>query len=508
MTAIREATATVIELSGFEILSDSHRFVASMLDLLDYRMPERDVLVKWGDEQLLGPLAKAADLGAASEFETAYSRGVWYLHDRNGVITEVAQSLMHGMTMGVADVRGVYVTLPEPERPKELRVQPRSVPPRKPSRPHVNSNPTHEYDTPAYGRNAAYVQSAQQPVIQSTPQSVPQSISQSVPQQQVPAPKRTNFALLVVVVVLLGAIAAVGTFVLIPRLLHSDGTSQVEVDPGINGGGGDDSTDGTDSGEEPEVRSSLSAYSWAELGEISQLMKDAGSRNAAIDVAEQYNLVQGGRFVSDTKAVKLSDGTTLNMRLVDIMHDDLASGSGQASMTFLAANVSHHGRMAPATTTDGGWESSEMRSWMSSTLYNQLPSEVSGLVVPVSKYSNNVGKTRSTSCVTSTTDYLWLPSIVELCGPVNWSYSSDESNSAYYNSVFNAEGSQFAYYSQQAIQKADDNNRNDCLALGEIWWMRSTAASRGRGRYVTAAGDPSKYGDSNDSHGVVVGFCI
>ena len=46
------------------------------------------------------------------------------------------------------------------------------------------------------------------------------------------------------------------------------------------------------------------------------------------------------------------------------------------------------------------------------------------------------------------------------------------------------------------------------LAMGEEWWLRSTAASSGRGRRVGAGGNPASFGDSNESVGVVCGFCL
>lgn len=286
----------------------------------------------------------------------------------------------------------------------------------------------------------------------------------------------------------------------------SESSSSSISDSGSSSSSGSTSTSGSSNGPSVDVRESLAAYSWADLSKISQLMRDAGSWNDALAVAQRYNLVdQGGRFPNATKEVAMLDGTTLRMRLVDIMHDELSSGGGVAGMTFLGSTVSHHGRMSGKTTTDGGWQSSEMRGWMNTTLLRQLPKDVSSAIVRVRKLSNNAGWSRSESCVSATDDYLWLPSIVELAGPVDWEYHTDPPNAPLYNAVFNAEGSQYAYYSQCGVV---DDDANGCLSLGEEWWLRSTAASTGRGRYVSAGGDPSLFGDSNQSLGVVVGYCV
>ena len=261
------------------------------------------------------------------------------------------------------------------------------------------------------------------------------------------------------------------------------------------------------SGAEGDVRpkGSVEQYSWGELGKIAQKMYAAGSRKGALDVAEEYGLARGGKLVSGVKAVKLSDGTELQMRLVGLMHDDKADDSGKAAMTLVATNACWSRRMASGTTTDGGWKASELRAWMNGELKDRLPEELGKVVAPVLKVSNNVGKASSGQVTSQTADTLWAPSIIELTGAVNWNYDSDPTNSAYYNSVFNGEGDQYEYFAQQRVVSEAGNS---CLACGASWWLRSTAASSGRGRHVDASGNPSMYGNSNDSLRVVVGMCI
>lgn len=258
-------------------------------------------------------------------------------------------------------------------------------------------------------------------------------------------------------------------------------------------------------GDGVEVRDSLEDYSWSELSQIAGLMEDSGGQSASFSIAEKYNLVtSSGTFTDNTKAIQLSDGTTINMRLVGIWHDDLASGSGKAGMSFISTDVAGTHRAASATVTDGGWAASELRTYLNQDVYAELPTEVQNVIVPVLKESNNLGKTTSTSDVTQTTDTLWLPSVHELAGDVNWTYR-EQQNASYYNDVFNAEGTQYEYYAQQGVAT---EGSNPSLALGEVWWLRSTGPSTGRGRYVDTNGDPSTYGNSNDAHGVVVGFCL
>ena len=256
----------------------------------------------------------------------------------------------------------------------------------------------------------------------------------------------------------------------------------------------------------PEARASLPDYSWAELDQIARLIEDCTSREEALSIACAYHLVDdAGVPTGATKPVQMTDGQTLSFRVVDVWCDAAQTSSGKAGIAFLATNVAYRHRMAPQTTTDGGWEASELRLWMNTDLLAAFPEEVSSVMLPVTKWSNNIGKTTSPTCVTGTTDLLWAPSIVELCGPIMWTFDSDPDNSAYYSSVFNAEGAQYAAFSQAHIVSDDDNA---ALAMGEEWWLRSTAASSGRGRRVGAGGNPASFGDSNESVGVVCGFCL
>lgn len=130
---------------------------------------------------------------------------------------------------------------------------------------------------------------------------------------------------------------------------------------------------------------------------------------------------------------------------------------------------------------------------------------VSTAIIPVYKLTNNSGETRFVSSVTETKDALWLPSIVELCGPVNWEYPSNLSNSDLYNSIFNAEGLQYLAFAQQSIDSFADNR---ALSLGGEWWMRSTSPASGKGRHASSVGDPSFYDVANKEKDVVIGFYL
>ncbi len=256
-----------------------------------------------------------------------------------------------------------------------------------------------------------------------------------------------------------------------------------------------------------EVREALPDYSWQELSIIGKELTRCASRDEALALAREYHLVdEAGNMSAQTKDVVFSGMGTVPMRLADVYHDDLANGEGKAGLTFLASNIVLSHEMKVNDDNIGGWEGSQLRSWLDSAAFSAMDPELSPLVVAVDKRTDNVGRTTSTESVTSTFDRLWIPSVVEVSGPISWRWDSDVSNSDAYNAVLNAEGSQYACFQAMGI---DPVGPNGGLALGSSWWLRSCSASKdAHYRMVDESGDPSKWGEAPASQGVIVGFCL
>lgn len=254
------------------------------------------------------------------------------------------------------------------------------------------------------------------------------------------------------------------------------------------------------------VRSSLADYSWDELGIIAQEIEACTSSESALAVAQSYHLVDAsGTYLDATKSIDMLDGQTLNVRLVGIWHDDGDTASGKTGLSFLADDIVYQHQMSKTEFMPGGWELSELRAWLSSELYQKFPAEVSSHMVSTSKYTNNVGETHFITSVTETKEMLWVPSIVEIAGPLDWVYSSHPEYQDDYNAIFNAEGTQYPAFAQVGI---NTDGANPILNHGKPWWTRSTAPASSRARYVSANGNPADYGDANANHGVLVGFCF
>ncbi len=264
------------------------------------------------------------------------------------------------------------------------------------------------------------------------------------------------------------------------------------------------------------VKSAVEAYTWDELSQISNEIAAAGSEDAAIEVAKRYNLCtpDGKLDGTQVKSVTLSDGTQTAVQIAGFAHDDKTSG-GKAGITFIFGESIAEAPMNTTDTNAGGWEGSQMRAYLNSDGMALLPDELSSVVVPVDKLSNNVGETETTSSVTVTSDSLWLFSLPELGGNV----PEDRIGDGYglyediYVRVFDAAGFQYKLFRDAGASMSNSDNailvktQTDTYSF---WWLR-TSDSRDsynflrvdQHGYVPAGGDAADF-----QRGVVPGFCI
>ena len=113
--------------------------------------------------------------------------------------------------------------------------------------------------------------------------------------------------------------------------------------------------------------------------------------------------------------MKLTDGQTLEYRIVGINHDDLADGTGKAGLTFEATNDAMSRQRVNATNTNvGGWEKSELRGRLNSgDLWTLLPAELQSKVKSVTKMTDNKGG-GTAGTPSATTDKVFLLSSTEV----------------------------------------------------------------------------------------------
>lgn len=151
-------------------------------------------------------------------------------------------------------------------------------------------------------------------------------------------------------------------------------------------------------------------------------------------------------------SVKLTNGKTLEYRIVGISHDDLADGSGKAGLTFEATNtVLGTQRMNATNTNVGGWEKSELRGRLNSgDLWALLPSELQSKVKAVTKMTDNKGG-GTAGTPSATTDKVFLLSSTEVWGDMQ------------------SDGFQYEYYKSKGVTRSNYSGASS----SNYHWTRS-----------------------------------
>lgn len=267
------------------------------------------------------------------------------------------------------------------------------------------------------------------------------------------------------------------------------------------------------------ARSSVNDYSWSELSAISGQISEASNDEEGLDIAREYHLLNASGKLdgTQTKKVTLSDGTQTSVCIAGFRADTKDDGS-KAGITFVFCDaIAAHG-MNEAATNSGGWEKSEMRTWLNGDFQSQLPSDMKSALVGVKK-STNTGADSSPGSITSTTDKLWLPSVVEVSGDV--SAGNMPAHGKYSADSLNAEGAEYELFKDVGITVNDDNDGlvRDCVVdtdsgivkKGEPakWWLRSLSMDWNAGfEAVDSTGNPYTSWMPDYELGVVPGFAI
>lgn len=203
--------------------------------------------------------------------------------------------------------------------------------------------------------------------------------------------------------------------------------------------------------------------------------------------------------VGAMKELDLGTEGIVNMQIVGIDVDDLADGSGKAPLTFISKeflNTSH--MMNPVLTppgapynegtgTIGGWEKSEMRSYLKETIKPLIPQNVRSGIKEVTKHSNIFDASGTKVLNSVTTDDVWIPSAQEIVGGTSY-----ETLGHVYSDTF-----------------TDANSRKKFkvgASSAGVWWLRS-AYSTVNFCFVAGSGN-SNNGSAERTNGVALGFCL
>ncbi|MEG0621222.1 MAG: hypothetical protein RR477_08870, partial [Raoultibacter sp.] len=233
------------------------------------------------------------------------------------------------------------------------------------------------------------------------------------------------------------------------------------------------------------------------------------------------------------------DKSILEVRIVGINHatDIKVSDDKPAGLSFMATH------RLPATAAfnlsgnnTGGWHGSpsspeiptnnplRTRMQPGGSTWKTLPTELTGIIKPVKKLTNNVNGTIDKNyvgtAVTSTDDYLWLPSRSELAG------DTKNFNSTTYPWT-NQEGMQYEFFQDKVTDNDGANNtilKNMNLTqagaaivpdlpgvtcYGDGWWQRSCYPD-GEPDFLASGsgGYPLGGNPASDRLGVVLGFSL
>ena len=259
------------------------------------------------------------------------------------------------------------------------------------------------------------------------------------------------------------------------------------VEGGASGGGSADADSAT-----VQAAIAKDAKDWT-LGEQKAVAEDIAAKGEA---SPAYAKAKAAMDAGTKFSMKLTDGKTLQYRIIGIDHDDLADGSGKAGLTFLTTSTNISSRMNATNTNAGGWEKSELRAKMNSgEIWNLMPSDFQSKVKAVRKHTNNVGGTDVNASVTATSDKLFLLSYSEIVPTSYWASSYPWTSS---------EGTQYEAFKGKVT---NNYSGNDCLKIGDRWWERSANPGYSDNfLYVNSNGDPSSNGGAANSRCVCPAF--
>lgn len=207
--------------------------------------------------------------------------------------------------------------------------------------------------------------------------------------------------------------------------------------------------------------------------------------------------------------VKMTNGSTMEFRLIGMNHDDKADGTGKAGLTFMATDASKIPAHAMFTSSNytyvnGGWRDTDLRKQMNSgDIWTLMPQEFQSNISPVIKITDNGSATGwsyyKKANVSSTVDKLWLISYNELVETSYWWHNAIE-----------YEGSQYYFFKNKVTQNYSPNtvlNSSHIKASNSWRWERSSSPDDSdRFLRVNYDGASSNDGDADDNSGVVPCF--
>ena len=202
-----------------------------------------------------------------------------------------------------------------------------------------------------------------------------------------------------------------------------------------------------------------------------------------IALCSQFGQAKNYFSVGDQKTVSIN-GTNYKVQIIGFDHDQLTSG-GMAGITFqLVDCLNQTAQMNSSNTNAGGWNSSAMRTRMS-TYLGQLPAALRNVIKTVNKRTSAGNQSSS---IQTTQDKLFLLSEIEIFGATTYSFAG--------------EGTQYEYYAagNTTIKKVNGS--------ADPWWERSPYSGNTDYFCIVYTSGDAGYSGASTSIGVSFGFCV
>jgi len=226
-----------------------------------------------------------------------------------------------------------------------------------------------------------------------------------------------------------------------------------------------------------------SAYSF---GELYSIMK-TGRTATYLPIKSKIKMQLKTDVIADTELV---------FNLHAIGHYRLADGSAMSNADWYMTGVLNaNRRVNPTNNNTGGWDKSELRTWMNETLFKAMPSHWRQMIVESITLAS-AGAQSAT--IVSSKDHLRIPSHVEV--------GFDVSAVPYVNEIDSSAAEKtFSQYT-------DNNSRIKKQFNGggsaQWWWLRSADAGGAVVFRAVFAHGTSLTGNADNTNGVCVGFSV
>ena len=198
-------------------------------------------------------------------------------------------------------------------------------------------------------------------------------------------------------------------------------------------------------------------------------------------------------YVGSSKAITLTNGTSIHVRLANVAGAlyDYASGGGSTGFVLEFVELYQTAQMNTSGTNNGGWNASYMRSTIMPQIYALLPSDLKEVIATVKTKSCYSGYDGT---LVESEDTLFLPADPEIFGSSGYS-RTEEKNAL----------TRWQYYADNDTAAARIKNLN---GSADNWWTRSPRQDSSSSFCVVNGSGSAYITNASSGRGVAPGFCI